>query len=221
MLVFSPKIESLAEPQQELWRELGSTPAQFVLYGGTALALQLGHRQSEDFDFFSHIPFSGSELLRSVPYLRGAVVLQQEPNTLTCAVNRHGEIKVSFFGNLKLRKVREPLQAEGIELKVASMLDIAATKLGLIQQRPYYRDYFDLYTLLQAGISLAEGLSAAQAVYGDSFDSRVSLKALAFFQDGDLHRLSAVIQNRLATEAARIDLSRLPQVEPWLGEMEQ
>lgn len=220
MQVFSPKVESLAEPQQRLWRELGSTPSEFVLYGGTALALQLAHRQSEDFDFFSNISFSGNALLSKVPYLKGAAVLQQDSNTLTCAVNRSGEIKVSFFGDLKLKKVREPLRAEGIQLKVASMLDIAATKLGLIQQRPYYRDYFDLYTLLKAGISLTEGLSAAQTVYGESFDPRVSLKALAFFQDGDLHRLSAEIQNCLRTEAGKIDLNRLPQVKPWTGKME-
>jgi Nucleotidyl transferase AbiEii toxin, Type IV TA system len=214
MQLFSPKVESLAEPQQRLWRELGSTPSEFVLYGGTALALQL-----EDFDFFSNIPFSGNELLNTVPYLREAVVLQQEPNTLTCAVNRSGEIKVSFLGDLKLKKVREPLCAEGIQLKVASTLDIAATKLGLIQQRPYYRDYFDLYTLINAGVSLAEGLSAAQTVYGESFDPRVSLKALAFFQDGDLHRLSAEIQNRLRAEAAKIDLNKLPQVKSWAGKI--
>jgi hypothetical protein len=49
--VLSPHLESLPEPQQRLWPELKDTPKTFVLYGGTAIALYLGHRQSEDFDF--------------------------------------------------------------------------------------------------------------------------------------------------------------------------
>lgn len=220
MQVFKPKIKSLAAPQQKLWKEIGSTPRDFVLYGGTALALQLGHRQSEDFDFFSTKPFSTAELLHGVPYLRDAVILQEETDTLTCAVDRNGEIKVSFFGRLKLKKMEEPLLAEGASIRVASLLDIAGTKTALIQGRPFFRDYFDLYTLLEAGISLAEALGAAQVIYGKSFDPRVSLKALAFFEDGDLQRLPVHMQNRLAAEARKIDVGNLPQMKAYPAEME-
>ena len=44
----------LPAEQRILWNELQSTPEHFALYGGTALALFLGHRQSIDFDFFSN-----------------------------------------------------------------------------------------------------------------------------------------------------------------------
>jgi hypothetical protein len=47
-------------------------PAWFVLYGGTALALRLGHRASEDFDFFSKQGFRPDDLERQVPFLEGA-----------------------------------------------------------------------------------------------------------------------------------------------------
>ena len=49
---FTPRLDSLPPPQRRLWDELGTLPAEFVLYGGTAIALRLGHRQSEAFDFF-------------------------------------------------------------------------------------------------------------------------------------------------------------------------
>ena len=49
---FIPRLDILPEPQRRLWDELATVPAEFVLYGGTAIALHLGHRQSEDFDFF-------------------------------------------------------------------------------------------------------------------------------------------------------------------------
>ena len=51
--IFRPRLDILPPAQRRLWDELGSVPEHFVLYGGTALALHLGHRQSEDFDFFA------------------------------------------------------------------------------------------------------------------------------------------------------------------------
>jgi hypothetical protein len=53
---FSPRLDVLPATQRRLWPELRGVPPQFVLYGGTALALRLGHRHSVDFDFFSSIP---------------------------------------------------------------------------------------------------------------------------------------------------------------------
>ena len=54
---FEPRLDILPESQLRLWPELDAVPPDFVLYGGTGLALQLGHRASEDFDFFSSSGF--------------------------------------------------------------------------------------------------------------------------------------------------------------------
>ncbi len=61
-------------------------PEEFVLYGGTAIALHLGHRQSVDFDFFGSRPFNPGELVERIPFLTGATVTQQAPNTLSATV---------------------------------------------------------------------------------------------------------------------------------------
>jgi hypothetical protein len=53
MKEFHPHLEILSSAQMRLWRELSGVPIGFVLYGGTALALHLGHRTSVDFDFFA------------------------------------------------------------------------------------------------------------------------------------------------------------------------
>ena len=79
----APKLSALPAAQRALWPELSQVPPRFVLYGGTALALQLGHRQSEDFDFFADAPVNADELLAAVPLLRGATVRQKAANTLT------------------------------------------------------------------------------------------------------------------------------------------
>jgi predicted nucleotidyltransferase component of viral defense system len=66
------KLNILPYGQKQLWQELSDTPKNFVLYGGTALALRLGHRQSVDFDFFSSDSFNPGDLYKSIPYLQGA-----------------------------------------------------------------------------------------------------------------------------------------------------
>ena len=86
MAILIPRLNVLQQSQRDLWARLGQTPNHFVLYGGTALALRLGHRESVDFDFFSQQAFRPAELLRSIPYLQGQQVTQQEPNTLSCHV---------------------------------------------------------------------------------------------------------------------------------------
>jgi len=127
--MFTPKLEILPQAQRRLWDELRPTPEDFVLYGGTALALRLGHRHSEDFDFFSNISFAPNSLLKRVPYLQGAEVSQLEANTLTVIVHRDGPVKVSFFGGLNLNRVQDPDLAPDNGIQVASLLDVAATSL--------------------------------------------------------------------------------------------
>ena len=73
-MTFSPKLNVLPASQRTLWKELKATPKHFVLYGGTALALRLGHRISEDFDFFTNVTFEPQELAEQILYLRGGKV---------------------------------------------------------------------------------------------------------------------------------------------------
>src|ERR1700684_3945078 len=78
----------LPPEQKEIWPLLaGSAELGFVLYGGTAIALRLGHRTSIDFDFFSWAPFVPNLLMQKVNYLQNAVVQQSAPNTLTATID--------------------------------------------------------------------------------------------------------------------------------------
>jgi hypothetical protein len=106
--MLTPKLDILPHPQWRLWDELRQTPEEFVLYGETALALRLGHRQSEDFDFFSNVAFVPDSLRKRVQYMQGAEVSQSEANTLTVIVHRDGPVKISFFGGLNLNRVQDP-----------------------------------------------------------------------------------------------------------------
>lgn len=218
--MFHPRLDILPPAQRKLWDELGSTPDDFVLYGGTALALRLGHRVSEDFDFFSSRSFAADELLRRVPYLKGARVDQFQPDTLTCSVDRGGgEVKISFFGGLdNLKRVADPDSSPDNGLAVASLIDVAGMKFRVVQVRAAFKDYVDITTLLDSGsLDLATGLAAAQAIYGSAFNPMVTLKALSYFGDGDLARLSPAMQKRLLDEVNSFDPAKLPVLTGRLG----
>jgi len=215
--LFTPKLEILPRPQRSLWDELRTTPKQFVLYGGTALALRLGHRQSEDFDFFSSQSFISEELLAGLSYLENATAVKLAENTLTCQVQRQGPVLISFFGGLDLRRVQEPDTAPGNGIRVASLADLAGCKAAVIQQRAETKDYLDLAAILKSGMNLETALSAGRAIYGQRFKAEITLRALTSFDEGDLKRLPASVREQLAAVSSVVKLSHLVIPESSAG----
>ncbi len=210
---FTPRLDILPPPQRRLWDELTAVPAEFVLYGGTALALHLGHRQSVDFDFFGNRPLDEVRLVPAMSFLAGAIVTQRAPNTFSCRIDRGGVIQLSFFGLPDLPSLSPPLIAPDNGLQVASLLDLAGTKASVVQVRAEARDYIDIDALLRDGrIDLPTALAAAQAIYGAAFNPQNTLKALSYFEDGNLPRLPQPVRDRLARAAREVDLDRLPTI---------
>jgi hypothetical protein len=106
--VFQPRLDVLPSAQRRLWPELAGTPQEFTLYGGTAIALRLGHRPSIDFDWFATEPFAPNELMEQVPYLKGAAVRQLSPDTLTVTVDRGEPVQLSFSAaSISVRSPRQ------------------------------------------------------------------------------------------------------------------
>ena len=208
---FEPRLDVLPGPQRRLLPELSCVPPQFVLYGGTALALRLGHRQSVDFDFFSSAPFEPAALQAALGWQGIVEVLQFQPNTLTIAVHREEVVKVSFFGGLSFGRVGTPDCALPGSIRVASMLDLAATKLKVVQERAESRDYVDVFHLIRAGVPLAQGLGAAQSLYGELFNPMITLKALGYFGDGDLPKLPEEVKEFLSEQACRV--TAIPSIQ--------
>ena len=208
-----PRLDTLSRHQRRLWTELGTTPSEFVLYGGTALALRLAHRRSEDFDFFSAESFDSIRLLDTIPYLRESEVIQRAADTLTCIVDRGGIVRVSFFGGLALNRVEDPELAEGPGIMIASLADLGATKAQVVQTRASAKDYLDVDALIRlGGISLSGALGAAAGVFGDRFNPLLTLKALTFFGDGDLHTVPGSVRERLARAVKGVDPDGIPEL---------
>lgn len=207
---FQPKLEVLPQAQAALWRELGEQiPAPFILYGGTALALQLGHRQSVDFDFFGG-HFDPDELSEMLGFMQGAEIIQRAPNTLTARVDRGGPVLVSFFGLPELGRIAPPLRTRDHGLPVARLIDIAGMKASVVQRRAAAKDYIDIAALLDGGVRLDFALAAGRAIYGDAFNPQITLKALSYF--GDVADVPENTRRRLQEAVRSVDLNKLPML---------
>jgi hypothetical protein len=198
------RFDILPAPQRELWDlHAARIPPGWVLYGGTAIALRLGHRASVDFDFFSDAPLDEQELRTALPVLDASRVLHRAPNTLTVTVPfGASEVQLSFFGRIGFGRVAEPdIAANGVE--IASLLDLFATKLKVLLQRVEVKDYLDIEALLRSGLSLADGLAAAAALFQRSLNPLDAAKAVAWFKDGDLESRLPLATRAFLTEASK------------------
>lgn len=204
--MITPRLDVLPPAQRQLWPQLApAAELGFVLYGGTAIALRLGHRQSVDFDFFSDRVLDRAKLDETFAFLGGSKVLQDEPNALTVLVpGQDRPVKVSFFGGLRLGRIATPETTNDGVLQVAAIGDLMAHKLKVILQRAEAKDYQDLAAMIRAGARLDHGLAAARRLFGDAFQPSESLKALVYFQEGDLHLLDKTDRKTLVAAAATV-----------------
>lgn len=102
---FKPRLDILPPAQQRLWPELRQAPnLGLALYGGTAIALRLGHRDSVDFDFFSEKPLDREAIKAALPFVARSTTLQDQGNTWVVQVPfsdvEREHVKLSFFGTI-------------------------------------------------------------------------------------------------------------------------
>jgi len=139
--------ENILNPEQKSNLELlGKIPEikQFYLAGGTALALQIGHRYSVDLDFFTARKFSTAKFLKKLLAYPNCAKQSISKGTLYVGLNN---VSCSFIVYL-YPLIDEPVFSRwGIQL--ASIVDIGAMKINAIGGRGYRRDFVDLYFLAQ------------------------------------------------------------------------
>lgn len=207
---FKPRTDILPPAQQDIWPQLApARELSFVLYGGTAVALHLGHRVSVDFDFFSAAPLSKAAIETSFAFMPLATVIQEDVNTLVVsAALPSGAVKVSFFGGMSIGRINEPPQTEDAVLLVASLEDLLATKLKAILDRAEAKDYRDIAAMLSAGVSLERALGAFAKMF--RADPGLVLRAMGFFAEGDLSTLAET--DREILRSARDRVGEIPNV---------
>lgn len=165
----------------ELLKSLASQPelAQTRLVGGTALALQYGHRQSIDLDFFGILPEDKEELVEMTKRVGNVLVTNRSKMILQTVIN---QIKVDFVDYSRYKWIDEPVMGDGFVL--ASDKDIAAMKVNAIIGRGTRKDFIDLYVLLQH-YSLLEIMAFYKQKYPEFSEYR-ALLSMTYFEDAEM-----------------------------------
>ena len=188
----------LDKERQAILPLLGKLPKHFYLAGGTALALQIGHRDSIDFDFFTDEDFDTEVLFQTLKEIfstHEVLKTHEEKNTLYITINN--TIKISFI------TFKYPLLLPVVEdqyLRLASTKDIACMKLSAITSRFNFKDYVDIFFLFKQ-FTLQDMLESAQIKFKD-IDTNVILKALVYFDDIEIEPIKF-------TSGNEVDLSEI------------
>jgi hypothetical protein len=115
-----------------------------------------------------------------------------------------------------LQRIEDPQQAAGSRVHVASLVDLAGMKMRVIQVRGSWKDYVDIHALTSHGIDLPTALAAAKAI-DKSFNPATSIRALQFYGDGTLDRVTLAMRRDLTRYAQAVDLGKLPALRPRHG----
>jgi hypothetical protein len=197
----------------------------YRLAGGTALAWALGHRRSDDLDFFTRIPgfLNPAEQERIESALRALDVTARvdisQPQTI------HGVVrgcKVSFFG-IGGRWLSEPVQLrEGFGL--ATIEEIAAMKLIAVSTRSAKKDFFDLHALAKRGYSAEAMFSSLRDMYPEDIDLEVGMhvaRALTDFSDAELDPDPILLDRATWPEAKRSALRLSSDLQRHLNDLQR
>lgn len=157
------------------------------MIGGTALSIQLGLRESFDFDFCVPTQFNNELLLEELRTLGTVEVKQNQKGT--CDVILNG-IQVSFF-YYPNKVINDFEKAEEMpSLRIASILDIAAMKVVAIGGRGSKKDFFDLYNILnKCNISALQLAEALIKKCGENINYANTVMGLSYFEDAELELL--------------------------------
>ena len=163
-----------------LIQQLQSHPAlqDYYLVGGTALALQLGHRTSVDIDLFTRNSFIPQELYEQLRNNFSVTITMERKNTMLAMINN---VKTDFITH-DYPLLHEPIQQEGI--RMLGMQDIAAMKLhAIIQSGKRLKDFIDIYFLLEH-YSMQQIVDFFSSKY-QYMNAMIALKAVNYFNDID------------------------------------
>jgi len=172
--------EALTEEAKKLFPRLASFNKDFYLAGGTALALQIGHRVSVDFDLFSPHPIKKTLLVKTEAVYEGMPmeIFVNNSRELTLLIQgvKHTFLHYPFPTILPFEK--------NDTIHFLSSKEILATKAYTIGRRGAFKDYADLYVGINSGISsLQDIINLAQEKYNGVFNDRLFLEQTLYMDD--------------------------------------
>lgn len=153
---------------------------EYYLVGGTAIALQAGHRQSIDFDLFKTKAINKKKISTIFEkYKLSFKLLYQESNQLHVLVNN---VKITFFEFGF--EVPHEKKFEDI-ISMPDLINLAAMKAYALGRRAKWKDYVDLFWLLKNHCSLGDISKRAGEIFGSLYSEKLFRQQLCYFNDID------------------------------------
>jgi len=152
----------------------------FYLVGGTAIALQLGHRRSIDFDLFAHkalVKHRIKSKLLQIPFQQ--VPIFEDYDQLHLLINN---VKVTFF--TYPYPIEHPLKLKDV-ITMPNLLSLSAMKAFALGRRAKWKDYVDMYFILRDHFTIAEISRESEKLFQDQFSEKLFRQQLAFHNDID------------------------------------
>ena len=197
--------EILNTAQRELLPLMKRFAREYYLVGGTAIALQIGHRRSIDFDMFKQSAINHKKTLDKITEAGfETLVTRRVFEQMNLLVN---DVKLTFF------QYPFPVVAEEKFkdiFRMPSLLSLAAMKAYALGRRSKWKDYVDLYFLLTRHFTIDAISAKAQAIFGDLFSEKLFRAQLSFFDDVDYtEEVEYAIDNPPSNDAIKATLTRL------------
>ncbi|OGK15034.1 hypothetical protein A2690_02895 [Candidatus Roizmanbacteria bacterium RIFCSPHIGHO2_01_FULL_39_12b] len=174
-----PYLGQLNDARQQVFKKLASFSKDYVLAGGTAIMLQIGHRESYDFDCFSAKPFSENFTRKVIKIFNGAIKTNETDEVITFLTKDDVEMTFVTYPYKILRQV-----IKTNSLPLFHLDDLAANKAYTIGRRGQWRDYIDIFFLLKQNLYDIQSLiSLTNQKYQGEFNEKLFLGQLAYFDD--------------------------------------
>ncbi len=170
--------EILSKEQIELLEVLKIFSSDFGLVGGTAIALQIGHRESIDFDLFSIDEFDNNVIKRKIEkFAKIDRTIVNKKLEYTFLIN---SVKFTFYQYPF--KIKYDKNIEGI-IKMPDLITLSAMKAYALGKRVKWKDYVDLYFVMKDYYSLQEVVRKTKEIFGKEFNINMFISQLSYFED--------------------------------------
>jgi hypothetical protein len=173
--------EVLTSKQLELLSLIKSFKKDFGLVGGTAIALQIGHRQSIDFDLFSNKKIDRAQIRKKI--------LANKKKIDQVLVDNQDEYTVLVAG-VKLTFLYYPFKIDFSKkfedvIKMPDILTLSAMKAYTLGRRAKWKDYVDLYFVIKDHYLIDKIIKKAKKIFGNEFNEKIFRTQLSYFKDID------------------------------------
>jgi len=185
--------EVLNESQAELLPLVETFKREFYLVGGTAIALQVGHRESIDFDLFKKTRINIQKIAKQITaHKLPFSLIHKDSDQFHVWING---VKFTFFEYGF--DVPHPVWFERT-ISMPTLTDLAAMKAYALGRRAKWKDYLDLYWLLKTHCTIGEISMRAQELFGELFSEKLFRQQLCYFKDIDFSEEVKFVQAPVA-----------------------